>query len=63
MKNKSQLLRAMGISFFVVTISFLNFMRLTGTECIRAIHIVTLLICGIAIGTFISSLFMVLRNK
>ena len=63
MRNKNQLLRAMGISFFVVAISFLNFMRLTGSECIRAIHIVTLLICGIAIGAFISSLFMVLRNK
>jgi len=55
--------RAMAISFFVIALTFWNFSRLTGSECIRAIHVVTLLTCGAAIGVFLSSLFMLLRNK
>lgn len=62
MSNRKQHLRGMAISFFVVVISFFNFMKLTGSECIRAIHVVTLLVCGIAIGVFISSLFAMLRK-
>jgi high-affinity K+ transport system ATPase subunit B len=63
MSNRKQHLRGMAISFFVIAISFFNFMRLAGSECIRAIHVVTLLVCGIAIGVFISNLFVMLRNK
>jgi hypothetical protein len=63
MGNKKRFLRAMAISFFVLAISFYNFSRLTGSECIRAIHVVTLLVCGMAIGLFVSSLFAMLRNK
>jgi len=62
MNTKKQHLRGMAISFFVMAISFFNFMRLTGSECIRAIHVVTLLVCGIAIGVFISNLFAILRK-
>jgi len=62
MNTKKQHLRGMAISFFVMAISFFNFMRLTGSECIRAIHVVTLLVCGIAIGVFISNLFAMLRK-
>jgi high-affinity K+ transport system ATPase subunit B len=62
MNTKKQHLRGMAISFFVIAISFFNFMRLTGSECIRAIHVVTLLVCGIAIGVFISNLFAMLRK-
>jgi len=62
MNTKKQHLRGIAISFFVMAISFFNFMRLTGSECIRAIHVVTLLVCGIAIGVFISNLFAMLRK-
>ena len=62
MNTNKQHLRGMAISFFVMAISFFNFMRLTGSECIRAIHVVTLLVCGIAIGVFISNLFAMLRK-
>jgi len=61
--DKKQHLRAMAISFFVLAISFFNFTRLTGSECIRAIHVVTLLVCGMAIGVFISNIFGMLRNR
>jgi hypothetical protein len=63
MSNKNPHLRAMAISFFVLAISFFNFLRLTGSECIRAIHIVTLLVCGMAIGIFFTNLFSLLKNK
>ena len=56
MSNKNRHMRAMAISFF-------NFTRLTGSECIRAIHVITLLVCGMAIGVFISNLFGMLRSK
>lgn len=58
-----QHLRAMAISFFVIAISFFNFTRLSGSECIRAIHVVTLLVCGMAIGIFLTNLFALLREK
>jgi hypothetical protein len=63
MSNKNLHLRAMAISFFVVALSFFNFARLTGTECIRAIHVVTLLVCGMGIGIFLTNLFAILRNR
>jgi hypothetical protein len=63
MSNKKRYLRAMAISFFVLVISFFNFTRLAGTECVRTIHVVTLLICGIGIGVFIVNFFGMLRSK
>jgi high-affinity K+ transport system ATPase subunit B len=56
-------IRGMAISFFVIIISFFNFERLTGSECIRAIHVVTLLVCGMAIGIFLMNLFRLLRAE
>lgn len=50
-------IRGMAISAFVIIISFFNFERLTGSDCIRAIHVVTLLVCGMAIGIFLMNLF------
>jgi hypothetical protein len=55
--------RAMALSFFVIAISFLNFTHLTDSDCIRAIHVVTLLVCGMGIGIFLSNLFALLFKK
>jgi hypothetical protein len=55
--------RAMALSFFVIAISFLNFTHLTDSACIRAIHVVTLLVCGMGIGVFLSNLFALLIKK
>lgn len=62
MRNKNNL-RAIAISFFVLAISFFNFTQLTNSDCIRAIHIVTLLVCGMAIGVFLANLFAYFRKK
>ncbi|MEO9022421.1 MAG: hypothetical protein ABI237_09200 [Ginsengibacter sp.] len=56
-------IRAMFISFFIIILSFFNFERLGGSECIRAIHVVTLLVCGMAIGIFLKSLIGFLGEK
>ncbi|MEO8853458.1 MAG: hypothetical protein ABI359_06745 [Ginsengibacter sp.] len=50
-------IRGMAISFFVILISVFNFLELSDSDCIRAIHIVTLLVIGAAIGVFLSNLF------
>lgn len=62
MRSRSNL-RAMAISFFVLAISFFNFTQLANSDCIRAIHIVTLLVCGMAIGAFIANLFAFFIKK
>ena len=63
MSNKNPQSAGNGYFFFVVALSFFNFARLTGTECIRAIHVVTLLVCGMGIGIFLTNLFAILRNR
>jgi hypothetical protein len=60
---RSKYTRAMAISFFVIAISFFNFINLKGSECIRAIHVVTLLVCGVGIGVFLMNLFGLIRGK
>lgn len=41
------------IPLFVIVLGITNYSRLTGTENIRAIHIVTLLTIGMAIGVLL----------
>lgn len=55
--------RAILISIFIVAISFFNYTNLEGRECIRAIHVVTLLVAGMGIGIFIMNLFKWLRSR
>jgi len=55
--------RAMAFAFFIAAISFFNFSRISGSECIRTAHYITLLTCGAAIGVFLSNLFILLRQK
>jgi hypothetical protein len=56
--------RSIGIALFVLVLSLGNYMRLTGTENIRAIHIITLLTMGVAIGVMLVHIFkLVGRNK
>ncbi len=63
MRNKNPYLRAMAISAFVLVMTIFNFTRLTNSDCIRAIHVVTLLVCGMAIGVFLTNLFGFFKNK
>ncbi|HEU5365051.1 MAG TPA: hypothetical protein VFU62_05945 [Hanamia sp.] len=55
--------RGMMISLFVIIISIFNFERLSNSECIRTIHVVTLLVCGMAIGIFLMNLFGLLSTR
>ncbi len=63
MSMRKKYTRAMAISFFVIIISFFNFERLSGSDCIRAIHVVTLLVCGMGIGVFLQNLLGFLRDR
>ena len=51
------------ISLFVIMLTFWNFTRIANSDCIRAIHVVTLLTCGAAIGVLVLNLFALFRNK
>jgi hypothetical protein len=60
---KKQSKRGIVISGMIILLTFGNYLRLTGTEMIRPIHIITLLTCGAAIGVFICSIIYYLKNK
>jgi hypothetical protein len=60
---RKQHIRVMAISLFVIVITLFNFSKLTGSDCIRAIHVVNLLICGMGIGLFLTNAIALLRNK
>ena len=53
----------MVISIFVVLMMIASYLRLTGTENIRAIHIVTLIVCGMGFGVFLCNLFAYFRKS
>ena len=48
---------------FVIILGIGNYFRLTGTENIRAIHIVTLLTIGMALGILLRNIFLHFRRK
>ncbi len=60
---RKQHIRLIAISLFVIGITLFNFSKLAGSDCIRAIHIVNLLACGMAIGLFLTNAIALLRNK
>ena len=47
--------KAMLLACLIFALSFWNFSRIQGCDCIRIIHIITLLTAGIGIGVFISA--------
>ncbi len=55
--------RTMVLALFFSALSFWNFSRLQGSDGIRAIQIVTLLITGIGIGVFLSALKIWLTER
>jgi uncharacterized membrane protein len=56
-------MRGIVISGMIIILTLGNYLRLTDTEMIRPIHVVTLLTCGAAIGVLISSIFYYLTNN
>ena len=55
--------RAFIIPLFVIMLAVGNYTRLTGTENIRAIHIVTLLTIGMGLGILLGNIFTYFRRK
>lgn len=55
--------RAFFIPVFVIILALFNYSRLTGTENIRAIHIVTLITLGMGIGILLINVITFFRNK
>ncbi len=55
--------RSLVISAIVILLMIVNFSRLTGKECIRPIHIVTLLTLGVAIGALLVNIVLILKNR
>lgn len=51
------------VSVFVIIISFFNFNNLSDSACIRAIHVVTLLVCGMGMGILLVSLLGYIRER
>ena len=41
-------LRSIGISLLVLSLMFFNYTQLENSDCIRAIHVVTLMVAGAA---------------
>ena len=48
--------RSLVLAVIIIAVSVMNFDRIKGCDCIRAIHVVTLITVGIGIGLFIMSL-------
>ncbi len=55
--------RGIAIGFFVAILSFGNFTRIAQSEGVRAIHIVTLITCGVGLGVALMSIFIFLRLR
>jgi hypothetical protein len=60
---RKQYIRGIFISVFVMAITFFNFTNLKGCDCIRTIHIVNLLACGMGIGVLLTNLFALLKTR
>jgi hypothetical protein len=55
--------RSLIISGIVILLMITNFTRLQGSECIRAIHIVTLVTLGAAIGVLLMNVILMIKSK
>ena len=55
--------RAAILSALVIALSIFNFSRIPGGECIRAIHVVTLIAIGLALGVFLTSILLLLKSR
>lgn len=55
--------RGIFIAIFVIVITTFNFLNLEESECIRAIHVVTLLVCGAGIGLLLENVVKLIREK
>lgn len=60
---KRNRLRPIIISLVIIILSASNFYKAGGTETIKAVQIVSLLVCGMAIGIFLKNLIEFIKEK
>jgi predicted permease len=60
MNNNKRKLFMPALAIFLMT---MNYSRLKGSECIRPIHIVTLLVLGAAIGILLVHIVNLIKEK
>ncbi len=63
LNTKRKIYLSFVIPVFVILVSLINYSRLTGTENIRAIHVVTLLAMGMGIGILLRNLIAYFRGE
>ncbi len=54
--------RGLAIGFVVAVLSLGNYTRIPESEGVRAIHVVTLITCGIGVGVALVCLIVLLRS-
>ncbi len=55
--------RSLVISVLVILLMTFNFTRLKESDCIKPIHIVTLLTLGAAIGALLVNIILLIKNR
>ncbi len=55
--------RSLVITAIAILLLTMNFSRMKGTECIRSIHIVTLVTLGAAIGVLLMNIILLIKNR
>jgi hypothetical protein len=55
--------RSLAITAFVIILMSANFTRLKGADCIRPIHIVTLITLGAAFGVMLVNIILLIKSK
>ncbi|MEP6673822.1 MAG: hypothetical protein ABJA78_01655 [Ferruginibacter sp.] len=55
--------RGILIPLFIILLMIFNFMRIEGSDCVRTIHIVSLLAMGAAIGMLLMNIATLIRNR
>jgi hypothetical protein len=61
--ERKKRVRRFVLPLFVIILSIFNYSRLTGTENIRAIHVVTLITIGLGLGVLLTNVFGYFRRK
>ncbi len=55
--------RAAMIAVFIIALTIFNFSRIPNSDCIRPIHIVTLIALGLALGVLLTSVMLIIRSR
>ncbi|GAC1585009.1 MAG: hypothetical protein NVS3B19_01910 [Ginsengibacter sp.] len=55
--------RAAVIAVLIIAITIFNFSRIPNSDCVRPIHIVTLIALGLALGVLLTSIMLMIRSR